>query len=168
MLEDSIINFILDHEGEEYVNDPNDPGGETKWGISKKAFPDLDIRSITKDMAAEIYKKNYWYPQLNKKLSAVICDAAVNCGPSRAISWLQMVINKYIEPSSGGKLAIDGKLGPQTIAASNIFDENKLILCFNSLRIKYYLLIGNGNKSKFLNGWLNRVADLQILIALER
>ena len=55
------MKFILspDVEGE-YSNDPNDPGGETKWGISKRAYPDLDIRNLTKADALAIYFRDYW------------------------------------------------------------------------------------------------------------
>ena len=53
------IDKVLEHEGG-YVNDPNDLGGETNFGVSKKAYPDLDIKNLTRDEAKEIYRKDYW------------------------------------------------------------------------------------------------------------
>ena len=47
---DQVIDRVLAHEGG-YVNDPDDPGGETKYGISKKAYPKIDIKNLTKEEA---------------------------------------------------------------------------------------------------------------------
>jgi len=56
-----VIDFVLGQEGG-YVNDPNDPGGETKWGISKRWNPDLDIANLTRDDAIKVYWERYWLP----------------------------------------------------------------------------------------------------------
>ena len=53
------ISATLAHEGG-YVNDPADPGGETKFGISKRAYPDVDIKSLTRQEAEMIYRRVYW------------------------------------------------------------------------------------------------------------
>ena len=53
------IGVILYHEGG-YVNDKDDPGGETMMGISKRAYPNLDIKGLTEDDVKEIYHKDYW------------------------------------------------------------------------------------------------------------
>jgi hypothetical protein len=53
------VAFVLRHEGG-YVNDPRDPGGETKYGISKRAYPRLDIKGLTEADAKEIYRRDYW------------------------------------------------------------------------------------------------------------
>ena len=50
---DDVFDRLIGHEGE-YSNDPNDPGGETKWGISKRAYPNLDIKNLTRDGAKTI------------------------------------------------------------------------------------------------------------------
>ena len=55
----AFINRILGHEGG-YVNDPQDPGGETNWGISKRSYPGEDIKNLTLDQAAAIYRRDYW------------------------------------------------------------------------------------------------------------
>ena len=54
-----IIEQVLEHEGG-YVNDPKDLGGETKYGITKRFYPDVDIKNLTVEQAKEIYKKDYW------------------------------------------------------------------------------------------------------------
>lgn len=43
-----------------YVNNPADPGGETKYGISKRAHPEEDIKNLTLARALELYKEFYW------------------------------------------------------------------------------------------------------------
>ncbi|KWT77357.1 glycosyl hydrolase 108 family protein [Candidatus Magnetominusculus xianensis] len=53
------VRFVLDAEGG-YVNDPDDPGGETKYGISKRAYPSLDIKSLTIEDAKRLYRRDYW------------------------------------------------------------------------------------------------------------
>ena len=56
---DKIIEVVLEHEGG-YVNDPDDAGGETRYGISKRAYPDENIKELTVDRAKELYKRDYW------------------------------------------------------------------------------------------------------------
>lgn len=86
------LKFTLKWEGG-YVNDPADPGGETKWGISKRAHPDVDIKNLTEEQAASIYKEEYWDPcnleGVSDTLAIATFDSAVNCGVSRAKRWLE-------------------------------------------------------------------------------
>ncbi len=81
------IVFVLRHEGG-YVNDPRDPGGETKFGISKRAYPQVDIMSLTVNEAKDIYKTDYWdragCDGLAWPLCLVVLDTAVNCGVDKA------------------------------------------------------------------------------------
>lgn len=75
------LELLLHFEGG-YVNDPNDAGGETKYGISKRAYPNLDIASLTKSDAAEIYLRDYWdacrCSEMPEPLSLSVFDYAVN------------------------------------------------------------------------------------------
>ncbi len=82
------IGFVFKWEGG-YCNHPSDPGGETNYGISKRSYPELDIKNMTKAQAREIYKRDYWdkcecdllvYP-----LDICVFNCAVNCGRGRAI-----------------------------------------------------------------------------------
>jgi lysozyme family protein len=81
------IAFVLKWEGG-YVNDPSDRGGETRYGISKRVYPDLDIKNLTKEQAVEIYRKDYWERSGADKMTWPIClvhfDTAVNCGVGKA------------------------------------------------------------------------------------
>ena len=99
--------------GEEggYTNDANDPGGETNWGISRAAYPALDIKGLTRAEAQAIYLRDYWAPsqcdRLPPPLAMLVFDAAVNNGVQRAREWLQAALG----------VPTDGVIGPQTLAA---------------------------------------------------
>jgi lysozyme family protein len=86
------IEFTLKWEGT-YSNDPNDPGGETKYGISKRAYPYLDIKNLTLDEAQEIYRTEYWEEAVcnmfPEPFDMVLFDTAVNMGSGRAKTLLQ-------------------------------------------------------------------------------
>jgi lysozyme family protein len=85
------IVFVLAREGG-YVHDPVDAGGETNFGISKRAYPDLDIKSLTRADAEVIYRRDYWVPakcdQLPWPLALCHFDAAVNHGVGQATRFL--------------------------------------------------------------------------------
>jgi len=85
------LNFVLKWEGG-YSNDPNDPGGETKFGISKRSYPELDISKLTLEQAKEIYYQNYWLKAgcdtLPYPINICVFDTAVNMGRRRAIEFL--------------------------------------------------------------------------------
>ncbi len=51
--------YVIQNEGD-YVLDKNDPGGETKFGISKRSYPTLNIRDLTLEDAKEIYYRDFW------------------------------------------------------------------------------------------------------------
>jgi len=71
-----------------YSNDPRDPGGETKFGISKRAYPDLDIASLTLEQAQQIYLRDYWdacgCDTMTWERALCVFDMAVNQGQSAA------------------------------------------------------------------------------------
>tara|TARA_R100000657_G_C4591809_1_gene50458 strand:- start:11 stop:262 length:252 start_codon:yes stop_codon:yes gene_type:complete len=77
------IDKVLEHEGG-YVNDPNDLGGETNFGVSKKAYPGLDIKNLTRDEAKEIYRKDYWerykIEKMPEGLRYIYFDMVLNMG----------------------------------------------------------------------------------------
>ena len=93
------IEFVLKWEGG-YVFNPDDPGGETNFGISKRAHPELDIKNLTKEHAVVIYKKGYWGPiegdLLPWPLDMIMFDTSVNCGVSRAI-WFHDHAKSWVE-----------------------------------------------------------------------
>jgi lysozyme family protein len=97
---DRAFDLTMAFEGGEIVsNDPNDPGGLTKWGLSKKANPDLDIANLTREQAKEIYLNRYWEPAecdpMPYPLDILVFDCAVNCGVGTA---KQMVKDAGFDP----------------------------------------------------------------------
>lgn len=86
------IVFVLNREGG-YINHPSDPGGATNFGISQRAYPNLDIKRLTREKAVEIYRKDYWEKSGANKLlwplSFIHFDSAVNAGPAAAARWLE-------------------------------------------------------------------------------
>lgn len=89
---DAALDHVFRWEGG-YVNDPRDPGGETKYGISKRAYPDMDIAALTTQQAAAIYRRDYWQragcDDLPPAQAAALFDAAVNAGAARARRWYE-------------------------------------------------------------------------------
>lgn len=88
---DKALKFVLKWEGG-YSNDPNDPGGETNFGISKRSYPELDISKLTLKQAKEIYYQNYWLKtgcnEFPYPFNIVVFDTAVNMGRRRALEFL--------------------------------------------------------------------------------
>ena len=88
---DKALKFVLKWEGG-YSNDPRDPGGETKYGISKRSYPNEDIKNMTLARAKEIYYQNYWLKtgcdDLPYPFNIVVFDTAVNMGRGRAIKFI--------------------------------------------------------------------------------
>ncbi len=89
---DTAINRLLGNEGG-YVNDPNDPGGETKWGISKRSYPGINIMDLTRDQAIALYRRDFWdRADLENQPLAIgfqMLDFAVNSGAGPALRALQ-------------------------------------------------------------------------------
>ena len=87
---DDFIPVLLELEGG-YVNHPDDPGGETKFGISKRAYPTLDIKNLRRSEAIDIYRRDYWTrvesATRDPKLRIMVFDAAVNHGVARSLAW---------------------------------------------------------------------------------
>ena len=75
---EEIIDKVIEHEGG-YVNDPDDPGGETKYGIAKKSNPDVDIKNLTIEQAKEIYWDKYWVPNKVDKVPSQLKYITMIC-----------------------------------------------------------------------------------------
>ena len=77
---DDFIGRVLTHEGG-YVLDPRDPGGETRWGISKRSYPHVDIKNLSRESAVGIYRRDFWDrvqgDKLPRSFSFQALDAAV-------------------------------------------------------------------------------------------
>lgn len=157
------VAHILSQEGG-YVKDPDDPGGETKYGISKRSYPALNIKTLTKDQAIGIYYRDWWqryhYEDIEPyKLAAKIFSFTVNMGASRAHKLLQEAVNMTREDRS---LVLDGIIGIRTIEAIESHDcPNYLLSAYMLLAIHYYVSLKN---QKCLAGWINRALDPIVIL----
>lgn len=88
-----------------------DRGGKTKWGISQRAYPALDIEALTRDDAVELYRRDYWLAakcdRLPQQVGILVFDCAVNQGVGAASRLLQ----------KAARVKVDGDIGPATLAA---------------------------------------------------
>lgn len=143
-----IIYHILDEEGG-YVNNPLDPGGETKYGISKRAYPSVDIKNLKPEKAIEIYRQDYWTPirgdDLPQGVDLMVLDCAINQGVGAAVKLLQGVLG----------VTQDGKLGPKTLAKLNSKLTEETIAEYAALRALRYA--GSKGWNTFGRGWINRL-----------
>jgi lysozyme family protein len=147
---------LLAHEGG-YSDNAADPGGETKYGISAREYPHLDIKSLTREQAIEIYYRDWWrrfhFYELPATAGAKLFDLAVNMGPANAVRCLQRALR-----ACGRRLIDDGALGAETIAAAAAADEQALMAALKSEAAAYYRVLAalDGPRDEFLAGWLNR------------
>ena len=159
---DKAFHFIIGIEGG-YVNNPNDPGGETKYGISKIAYPKMDIKKLTIDDAREIYKRDYWNKinadVLPDRIDIAIFDTCINTGIKMSIKLFQRAINNI----SDSKIIVDGILGPKTLTAAESAECSSLLYSIFFERCSYYTQLADRNPKleKFLKGWMNRVIKLR-------
>lgn len=148
------IPLLLEHEGG-YVNDPADPGGETKFGISRRSYPDLDIAALTREQAEDIYRRDFWrYDDfIEQGVATKVFDMAVNMGAAKAHTLLQVALNGL-----GDRVAVDGRLGPQTRAAVNRSDGRRLLQELRATQAVFYarLVLRKPRLEKFLRGWMRR------------
>ena len=139
-----IIGVILQHEGG-YVNDPDDLGGETKYGISKRSYPDLDIKNLTKKEAIAIYEKDFYIPLKISEFKDI----------NLALNYMDMAVN------SGKTNATRLLTEARALAAQN--SASDIVKIYKDLRRQYYTRIAEvRNNQKFLKGWLNRVDSSNI------
>jgi lysozyme family protein len=170
------INFILPHE-EEFArghwgdetfvvseNVAGDSGGVTKYGIDASSHPGIDIRHLTRDGAIALYSiewQKYAIDALPEKIAIAQFDVRVNGG--YAIKWLQAALNKV----GGAKLAVDGNMGPATIAAARTCDQDAVVRYFIQERNARFEAIATGGRKKFLPGWKDRDRDLENFLGLK-
>ena len=151
------VEVVLQHEGG-YVHDPRDPGGETKYGISKRSYPSLDIANLTREDAIAIYYRDFYskygYGRLKDEAVATkVFDMAVNMGPATAHRLLQEALVFL-----GFPVDVDGILGPQTLMAVNRADPKRLlqVLRWRAAERYFHIAEHRPQMRAFLFGWLRR------------
>lgn len=137
--------YIIDIEGG-YSNNPNDPGRETKYGISKRYHPLLDIKNLTIPQAVDIYKTEYWDKfscgLLSSPLGIMLCDGVVNQGSS-VVLYLQKVLN----------VRMDGVIGAETLNKAKVYDKSMLAKLAACRMYEY----GLSPRFKDERGWCDRL-----------
>lgn len=144
---DQAFERLMGSEGG-YVNDPRDPGGETNWGISKRSYPGVDIKGLTREQAKAIYLRDFW-SVLGDAPGAVkfqLFDFAVNSGIQTAVRKLQAAIG----------VADDGHWGPISAAALADHDVSDVLLLLLAQRLRYFTKCSGW--ASFGAGWVNRAA----------
>lgn len=146
------VEFTLTEEGG-LSDDPGDPGGLTKFGISQRAYPDVDIRNLTREGAIEIYHSDYWNPvrgdELPPGVDLMVFDMGVNAGVARSVKILQRCIG----------VNDDGVIGGETRDAAAAADRVKLISALGAAQLAYYEALPGW--AEFGKGWGGRVSRRQ-------
>jgi lysozyme family protein len=147
--------LVLESEGG-YVNHPDDPGGETKYGITKRQYPSLDIANLTVEQAKHIYKSDYWDAIKGDFLPPVVAgltfDSAVNQGVPRAIKMMQRAL----------MVASDGVIGPRTLSAALSVDPVEFASRFGAERALHYASLETFDV--FGRGWMRRLFNTTIKV----
>ncbi|MEW6388090.1 MAG: glycosyl hydrolase 108 family protein [Thermodesulfobacteriota bacterium] len=179
------LELVLQYEGT-YADDPDDPGGETYKGITRRDHPDwpgwqiidpqkgrddfperLESLGALQSLIEDLYKKLYWSKsgcdRLPGPIDLLVFDTAVNMGPKRAASFLQQAVNRL---QGQFLLQEDGIIGDRTLAAVASLNPDKrkeIIAYFLELRERRYQGLARSKPPlrKFLKGWLNRLAHLK-------
>lgn len=150
---DDAFTTLIGEEGG-YVNDHEDAGGETKYGISKRAFPNIDIKNLTLDQAKTIYFDSYWNPSkcyvLPGPIAAQVFDFAVNAGVATAAKTLQRALG----------LTDDGDIGPSTLKVALQADLKQFAIHFAVERLLHYAQ--QPSFPKFGRGWFTRAVTIAV------
>ena len=142
-----------------YHLDPKDAGGETKWGISKRAHPNENIKALTYQDALRIYETQYWNEYYNfigdERIAFKLFDMGILSGKAMAIKILQRAIRNL-----GTTIAVDGNYGPMSLTATNMQIGEKLYAEYINEYNKYFKKITwlRPSNKKFLAGWLRRLS----------
>lgn len=136
-----------------YVNNPKDPGGETKFGISKRAYPHLDIRNLTKEQADQIYYEDYWIKMacdaMKPCMAGFVLDFAINSGVPTVTKSLQRALG----------VLPDGKIGNLTIAAIRSAQPKRIV---RMMFVDRAIIMAEAKKSNYeehKHGWFARLFD---------
>lgn len=170
------VDFVLDHEtvfekghwGDyDHVlteNVKNDPGGKTRLGIDQRSHPKIDIDSLTKQDAIDIYYNDYWTKskaeQMPDGYGEVLFDIRVNGGDGPRM--LQNALNE-----GGADLAVDGILGPKSVTEIKKQGKKGLKRFLQKRQQRYTTLARQIYLRKFLDGWTNRNNDLAKFVGVE-
>lgn len=149
-----IFDRLIGHEGG-YVNDLQDPGGETNWGVTKRTAQANgytgNMKTMTRQQAYEIYRRAFWLryncEQMPDAVAYQFFDAAVNHGFGNASRMLQRAVG----------VLDDGIIGKYSLEAINRNPISDTLMVLNGERLNFYTRLKNFDR--FGKGWVNRVAQ---------
>lgn len=159
---DLAVKFVLENEGG-YSNNRDDHGGATKFGIATKFHPGIDVTTLTREQAIQIYKDRYWDTTqipfiVNPNLRIKIFDASVLIGYGAATKAIQRALK-----CTGLEVQVDGVFGKKTLQNINdCVDQIGLQWAFIAEFSHYLEEVAEEKpeEQKFLVGWLNRAYDV--------
>jgi lysozyme family protein len=143
-----------------YVNDPDDAGGETKYGVAKNANLDLNIKALTWDGAKDVYFRKYWLlgscDKMTPRLAVLHFDCCVNHGVKKAGMFLQRAVGT----------TPDGDVGPATLAKTKLLAEDEVLskICDNRAQFYRDIVAAKPAQVKYLNGWLRRIEEMRAFV----
>lgn len=147
---DQTFDRLIANEGG-YNNVPGDPGGETNWGISKRSYPNVDIKDLTREGAKQIYLADFWQrghmDEYDPAISFQVFDAAVNHGIETAVRLLQRAAG----------VADDGHIGPVTITAVKAKSTTDMLMLITAERLDFWRKLSTW--PQFGKGWAGRAAQ---------
>ena len=161
---DKAFELTIGHEGG-YVNDPKDRGGETKFGISKRSYPNVDIKNLTIDDAKKIYYNDFWkttsmnLDNIPDDIAIELFDTGVNIGMPSVRKMLQRALNLLNRVETRfADLKVDGLIGQNTMKAVSLTNEKELLKVLNGLQFMwYYNIVENDHtQERFFAGWVKR------------
>jgi lysozyme family protein len=153
------FDFLMKHEDPGLTGRvTSDSGGTTKYGISQRAYPHLDIPNLTIEAAANIYRNDYFMPIrgysiASQEVANKLLDCAVNMGVHMCGKLAQECVNLC-----GGTVGEDGVIGSYTVEAINAIAPETFLEKFKSLLVAHYkdIAAARPDETKYLNGWLKR------------
>lgn len=161
------LEYVLGKEGG-FVDNPNDSGGATKFGVTLKVLQLWrgksvtvdDVRSLEKAEVFEIYYDRYWLPvgcqeMTQYPVALAVFDATVLFG----IGITMLYTQKALSDCGYSGVTIDGHIGPKSIAALNQVDPARFLRVFHTLfTLRISKVVQDNPKNQvFKAGWLNRI-----------
>jgi len=152
------VDKVIELESDVYTDRPTDKGGPTKYGISQRAFPNEDIKNLTRDRAVTLYRENYWddlYSDIPSQILAnELFDVIVNRGKVAGIKMLQGCLVEL-----GSKIEIDGIFGARTLTEVCRYKPDQIMNTFYRRQCIAYVRIVKKDVTQleYLEGWINRV-----------
>lgn len=157
-----VKNALKEAEGG-YTTGKGDYGGETNMGISKRQYPNLDIKNLTTAQIYEIYERDFWNRyRINEIVDQRVANAVfltyINMDPLQAGRIVQRTLNIFTRQA----LLLDGVMGSKTLKELNFLSPTLFVPEFKLMLISYYLAEVEANPKQLVNfkGWVRRALNL--------